>query len=134
LLLTTFETDLLNLIWQDLFNINQSMIKIRMINILFLVFTALLSCDSKDLPQSGPDPIRTPESSSPENSNTKTDFYYGADLSYVNEMVECGAVYRNAQNAVEDPYTIFSDAGANLVRVRYGIIQTGPTIQITRMY
>lgn len=89
-----------------------------MINILFLVFTALLSCDSKDLPQSGPDPIRPPESSSPENSNTKTDFYYGADLSYVNEMVDCGAVYRNAQNVVEDPYSIFSDAGANLVRVR----------------
>lgn len=94
------------------------MIKIRMISFLFLVFTTLFSCDSKDLPQLGPDPIGPPESGNPENPVTKTDFYYGADLSYVNEMIDCGAVYRNSQNLVKDPYTIFSDAGANLVRVR----------------
>ena len=45
-------------------------------------------------------------------------FYYGADLSYVNEMLDCGAVYKNASGATKDPYTIFSEAGANLVRVR----------------
>lgn len=45
-------------------------------------------------------------------------FYYGADLSYVNEMLDCGAVYKNASGVTKDPYTIFSEAGANLVRVR----------------
>lgn len=51
--------------------------------------------------------------------NTKTShFYYGADLSYVNEMEDCGAVYKNSQGIGENPYKIFADAGANLVRVR----------------
>lgn len=45
-------------------------------------------------------------------------FYYGADLSYTNEMEDCGAIYKNSEGIVEDPYTIFADAGANLVRVR----------------
>jgi arabinogalactan endo-1,4-beta-galactosidase len=45
-------------------------------------------------------------------------FYYGADLSYVNEMEDCGAIYTNSNGVVKDPYSIFKDAGANLVRVR----------------
>jgi arabinogalactan endo-1,4-beta-galactosidase len=45
-------------------------------------------------------------------------FFYGADLSYVNEMEDCGAIYKNRNNATEDPFTIFKEAGANLVRVR----------------
>ncbi len=45
-------------------------------------------------------------------------FYYGADLSYVNEMLDCGAVYKDATGTAKDPYKIFSEAGANLVRVR----------------
>ena len=55
-------------------------------------------------------------------SEVKTDndtlFYYGADLSYVNEMEDCGALYKDANGLVKDPYKIFSEAGANLVRVR----------------
>ncbi len=44
-------------------------------------------------------------------------FYFGVDLSYVNEMDDCGAVYlENGQS--KDAYAIFSDHGANLVRVR----------------
>ncbi len=45
-------------------------------------------------------------------------FYYGADLSYVNEMEDCGAVYKDASNINKDPYTIFKEAGCNLTRVR----------------
>lgn len=45
-------------------------------------------------------------------------FYYGADLSYVNEMIACEAVYKDENNISTDPYKIFKDAGANLVRVR----------------
>jgi len=45
------------------------------------------------------------------------DFYLGADLSYVNEMEDCGVRYKEA-GTEKDPYAIFADAGANLVRLR----------------
>ncbi len=45
------------------------------------------------------------------------DFYFGADLSYVNEMEDCGAVYRQGGKRV-DPYQLFADTGHNLVRLR----------------
>ena len=46
------------------------------------------------------------------------DFYYGADLSYVNEMEDCGATYSDLAGDVKDPYKIFNEAGANLIRIR----------------
>lgn len=45
-------------------------------------------------------------------------FYYGADLSYVNEMEDCGAIYKNSAGVEQDSYTIFKNAGTNLVRLR----------------
>ena len=45
-------------------------------------------------------------------------FYYGADLSYVNELEDCGASYKDAYNTRKDPFKIFKDAGANIIRVR----------------
>lgn len=48
----------------------------------------------------------------------KVSFYYGADLSYVNEMEDCGAIYKNDKGVAQDPYKIFKEAGTNLVRVR----------------
>ncbi|HUR31672.1 MAG TPA: glycosyl hydrolase 53 family protein [Saprospiraceae bacterium] len=44
-------------------------------------------------------------------------FYFGADLSYVNEMEDCGDEYK-VNNAATDPYDIFKDNGVNLVRLR----------------
>ena len=44
-------------------------------------------------------------------------FYFGADLSYVNEMEDCGVVYRE-HGAAQDPFALFKQHGANLVRVR----------------
>jgi arabinogalactan endo-1,4-beta-galactosidase len=44
-------------------------------------------------------------------------FYFGADLSYVNEMEDCGAQYREG-GVVRDPYALFREHGANLVRIR----------------
>lgn len=44
-------------------------------------------------------------------------FYFGADLSYVNQMEDCGADYK-FRGKSSDPYTIFADQGTNLVRVR----------------
>lgn len=45
-------------------------------------------------------------------------FYYGADLSYVNEMEDCGATYFDQNGIEKDPYTIFKESGTNLIRVR----------------
>lgn len=45
------------------------------------------------------------------------DFYFGADLSYVNEMEDCGVTYLEDQNE-KDIYSIFEDNGCNLVRLR----------------
>ncbi|MCK5462257.1 MAG: glycosyl hydrolase 53 family protein, partial [Bacteroidales bacterium] len=45
------------------------------------------------------------------------DFYFGNDLSYVNMMVDCGAVFRE-EGVDKDVYKIFADHGCNLVRVR----------------
>ncbi len=44
-------------------------------------------------------------------------FYFGVDLSYVNEMDDCGAVYLENGQA-QDPFQLFNDHGANLVRAR----------------
>ena len=50
--------------------------------------------------------------------NANIPFYYGADLSYVNEMEDCGATYKNRNGLLQDPYSIFKNEGANLVRLR----------------
>src|SRR5690606_19196319 len=45
-------------------------------------------------------------------------FYYGADLSYVNEMEDCGAIYKDKNGQVTDVYQIFKNEGANIIRIR----------------
>ena len=77
--------------------------KIKCILLLILIIT--YSCSDKS------DSIST----NPENT---INFYYGADLSYVNEMEDCGAIYKNLNWEIQDPYTIFKNEGANLVRLR----------------
>lgn len=52
------------------------------------------------------------------NNSEEISFFYGADLSYVNEMEDCGAIYKNQEGQVQDPYQIFSDEGANIIRLR----------------
>jgi arabinogalactan endo-1,4-beta-galactosidase len=44
-------------------------------------------------------------------------FYFGVDLSYVNEVEDCGAVYR-VDGEPQDPFNLFAEQGANLVRAR----------------
>ena len=43
--------------------------------------------------------------------------YLGADLSYVNEMEDCGAVYRDHGQPV-DPFALMKAKGGNIARVR----------------
>lgn len=49
--------------------------------------------------------------------DTLVDFYFGADLSYVNQIIEKEGKYID-KNQVISPYKIFKDHGANLVRLR----------------
>ena len=45
-------------------------------------------------------------------------FMDGVDLSYVNEMEDCGATYKNLNNNFEDVFHIFKNSGAEIIRVR----------------
>ena len=76
-----------------------------------VVFVALINLTTC---QNTPDALDEPE----KEVEKDITFYYGADLSYVNEMEDCGAVYKNSQGISENPYKIVADAGCNLVRVR----------------
>jgi arabinogalactan endo-1,4-beta-galactosidase len=49
--------------------------------------------------------------------DTAPRFYFGVDLSYTNEMEDCGAVYRE-NGEPRDPFDLFQEHGANLVRAR----------------
>jgi arabinogalactan endo-1,4-beta-galactosidase len=49
--------------------------------------------------------------------------YLGADMSYVNEMEDCGAVYRLHGKAT-DPFALMKREGGNLVRVRIWVNPT----------
>ncbi len=44
-------------------------------------------------------------------------FYFGADLSYVNQILDHNGVYKD-QGVVKDPYKIFHDRGTDIVRLR----------------
>jgi len=60
----------------------------------------------------------TPELEAPdEQENGEGEFYFGADLSYVNQILDHGGVYRS-DGTVRDPYDIFAEKGTNLVRLR----------------
>jgi arabinogalactan endo-1,4-beta-galactosidase len=62
--------------------------------------------------QAGP-PARPPASG----------LYLGADLSYVNEMEDCGAVYRLHGKPI-DPFKLLKKEGGNIVRVRIWVDPT----------
>ena len=70
---------------------------------LFLFSTCKKQPGTTDIDPPGPD--------------TTSVFYFGADLSYVNEMEDCGVVYKE-NGAAKDPYRIFADNNCNLVRLR----------------
>ncbi|HRV54666.1 MAG TPA: glycosyl hydrolase 53 family protein, partial [Mangrovimonas sp.] len=78
-----------------------------------LIFTALISVFMPSC-SSGNNETQTDDTVNPPQSN----FFYGADLSYVNEMEDCGASYKDANGVTKDPFVIFKEAGTNLVRVR----------------
>ena len=82
----------------------------KLMFLITILASFLMSCDSNDS-----------ETPNPENPIT---FYYGADLSYVNEMEDCGAVYKDKNNVTKDVYQIFKEEGANIIRIRLWHNQT----------
>ncbi|MBO3115646.1 glycosyl hydrolase 53 family protein [Winogradskyella sp. DF17] len=74
--------------------------------ITILIFTLTFSCNSNSNQLVEEIPLED------------ISFFYGADLSYVNEMEDCSAVYKNSSGEEEDVYKVFNDQGANLVRLR----------------
>jgi len=50
-------------------------------------------------------------------ADTSPQRFAGVDLSYVNEIETCGAQYR-LNGKARDPYELFAESGANLVRLR----------------
>lgn len=72
--------------------------------LLASLLTCLLNCKEDEA---------TPD---PPDEETDT-FYFGADLSYVNQILDHGGVYKD-QGTVKSPYKIFHDHGTNLVRLR----------------
>jgi arabinogalactan endo-1,4-beta-galactosidase len=42
----------------------------------------------------------------------------GADMSYANSVLANGGVYKNSQGVVQNPYSLFAEKGANIVRAR----------------
>lgn len=49
--------------------------------------------------------------------STKPPIYLGVDISYANEMDDCGAVYKSGGTSV-DQFKFFKSAGANVARIR----------------
>lgn len=72
-----------------------------------LIASLLLACNSSDKEENS---LEEPPVSVP-------DFYLGADLSYVNEIEDCGATFQN-EGAQVDPYQLFAEKNCNLVRIR----------------
>jgi len=85
--------------------------RLRTIHFLLLIFLTVSACELNS-EQGITD--REPEEPTP----AETDFIRGADLSYVNEMLDCGATYYNSDGQAEDPYVQFGEAGTNLARFR----------------
>lgn len=75
--------------------------------IVLVIVSLSFSCNSEESDNSGND----------NKGMQPLDLYLGADLSYVNEMLDCGGEFRE-NGTVKDPYQIFADAGTNIVRVR----------------
>lgn len=68
------------------------------------------SSDSDDpQPPNNPPPV--------EEEPEDISFIFGADLSYVNQILDRGGVYKD-NSTTTDPYKIFADHGANLIRFR----------------
>jgi arabinogalactan endo-1,4-beta-galactosidase len=75
----------------------------------FILLITMFSCKKSGDRNSGSDETRK--------FYTPTEFVMGADLSYVNQILDHGGVYKDSGN-IKDPYLIFRNYGANVIRFR----------------
>ena len=85
----------------------------RIISSLIFLFSFIMLTSACNEENSDPDPPVEEEKEEGEGIA----FYFGADLSYVNQVLDHGGVYKE-NNEVKDPYKIFADNGTNLARFR----------------
>jgi len=86
----------------------------RTINLswLFISLLFFLSCELNQERDLTTPPLDDDDHTSVSN------FIRGGDLSYVNEMLDCGATYYNNRGIAQDPYQQFAQAGTDLARFR----------------
>jgi len=75
----------------------------------FILLITMFSCKKSGDRNSGSDETKK--------FYTSTEFVMGADLSYVNQILDQGGVYKDSGN-IKDPYLIFGNYGANVIRLR----------------
>jgi len=73
------------------------------------IVLVLATCGSDDDDKKPDPPVDPPRDMS--------GFYFGADLSYVNQILDHGGVYKDG-GVTKSPYQIFKDSGTKLVRLR----------------
>lgn len=77
--------------------------------LIFIIILPLTSC--KKSGNGNTNPAETTKYYKP------SEFVMGADLSYVNQILDHGGVYKDSGN-ITDPYLIFKKYGANVIRFR----------------
>jgi arabinogalactan endo-1,4-beta-galactosidase len=75
----------------------------------FIILITVVSCKKSGNRNSDSDQI--------EKLYTPSEFVMGADLSYVNQILDHGGVYKDSGN-IKDPYLILRNYGANVIRFR----------------
>lgn len=86
--------------------------------ILIVLGIVLLSCSfCKKNDDNPPVIVEPPVITDPDTTYTFDKFSMGADLSYVNQILDKGGLYRDS-GLVRDPYRIFKEHGANTIRLR----------------
>ena len=91
---------------------------------LLIVLAALLAACNPDNPGTdnpGPD---NPQSDKPAAVETPA-FARGADVSWVSEMEKGGKVFKKADGAAADIFTVLKDCGINSIRLRVWVNPTG---------
>lgn len=84
--------------------------------VLFMCFT-FAGCNGQTANSSGGEQEPTPKPQPERSFYSTNELVMGADLSYVNQILDHGGVYRDS-SAVENPYKIFSEYGTNVIRLR----------------
>jgi arabinogalactan endo-1,4-beta-galactosidase len=75
----------------------------------FILLITMFSCKKQGDRNSGADETKK--------FYAPSEFVMGADLSYVNQILDHGGVYKDSGN-IKDPYLIFRNYGANVIRFR----------------